>query len=466
MTRNLTSRNLNRTIRIIALPIALQNLVTVSVSMADTLMLGTLGEVTLSSSSLANQLFFIFTLIIYGTAGGTNVLLSQFWGKKDTMHMRKTLAYTYRVIFAVSFLMMVLALLCPSIVMHVFTNDESVIEQGVQYLQIVGISYIFFGISTVTSNILRSVHEVRIGMYASVVSLCVNVFFNWVFIFGNLGVSAMGIKGAAIATTIARIVEFCIIMVYMKFYENCIKLHVRDLLHLDQKLCPLFFKNSVPVICNEMLWSIGFSLLSVIIGHMGTAMTAAYSIYNVISQLSSVMSQGIAAAAAVIVGNAIGAGKRKELQTIVWQLRKVAIGVGAFACLFVLGIRPLIPILYDIGEEVITILMQILLVGALLEGLRPSAFVNMVGILRGGGDVKFVLVNDVIYLWTICISFGYIAAFYLHFPVWLVFFILRIDDVIHLIVSTWRVAHWKWVKDVTKESVAGGMQPEDKNTLL
>lgn len=433
----------------LAIPIALQNLVTVSVSMVDTLMLGTLGEVVLSASSLANQLFFIFTLVTYGTAAGSNVLISQFWGKKDITSIKKTLAYTYRIVLIFSITTSILAIFFPRWIMCLFTKDDLVITQGIQYLQIIGISYLFFGMATITGNILRSIGIVKVSLNASIASLLINVFFNWIFIFGNLGFPALGIRGAAIATLIARISECIIILAYLFFVEKDLQLKVTDLLHLDKALSRSFFKNCIPVTFNELMWSTGFSMLSVVIGHMGTAMTAAYSIYGVISQLSSVMSQGIAAAGAVIIGNTIGSGNYKEMKAIVKTLQKISWGIGLFCFLFVFFSRYWMSYLYNLQPESMHLLSQILFVGAFLEALRPYAFVNMVGILRGGGDAFFVLVNDVSYLWLICLPFGALAAFYFHLDSWIVFLILRLDDVIKIFTSSYRIRKGHWIHNVT-----------------
>lgn len=448
-----------RHMMILAIPIALQNLITVGVSMADTLMLGSLGEVPLSASSLANQLFFIFTLVIYGTAGGTNVLVAQFWGKQDVPSIKKVLGYSYRVMAAFAFVIVILAAVFPQYVMAVFTTDPEVIEQGIAYLHIASISFIFFGITTITTRVLCAVQTVNISLGASIVSLITNVFFNWVFIFGNLGAPALGVAGAAIATTIARFVECVIVLYYVRFKETKLHLRLRDLRHLDKEIRPAFIKNSTPVICNELLWSTGTSLLSVIIGRMGTSFVAAYSIYNVISQLSSVMSQGVASSAATIVGNTIGAKDYEHMPFITWHLQKASMVVGIGAFLFALLIRPTMPFFYHLGSESMGYLMQILLIGAVMEGLRPMAFVNMVGILRGGGDAKFVLVNDIIFLWTICLPLGFVSGLIWKWPVPIVFTILRFDDMIKLVTSTIRIKANHWIKNVTE------IRPEKKEAI-
>lgn len=434
---------------IIAIPIALQNLITVSVSMADTVMLGSLGEVALSASSLANQLFFIFTLVIYGTAGGSNVLVAQFWGKKDVSSIKKVLAYTYRVILGMALFMIMLAVFFPTFVMHMFTSDVRVITQGVMYLRIVSLSYLFFGIATITTNILRAVQTVHISLIASIASLLTNVFLNWVLIFGNLGVPAMGIAGAAVATTIARITECLIVVGYMKFKETKLRLHIWQLLVLDREIGKSFKVNSIPVICNELLWSSGTALLSVIIGHMGTQFTAAYSIYNVISQLACVLSQGVAASAAVMVGNTIGAKRYDAIPFIIKNFQKTACVTGLIAFAMVWIVRPLMPLIYNITPEAMGYLMNILFIGAVMEAFRPIAFVNMVGILRGGGDARFVLVNDIAFLWTLCLPLGCLCGLILKLPVPLIFTVLRFDDMIKVITSSIRIKRNRWMKNLT-----------------
>lgn len=433
----------------IAVPIALQNLITVAVQMADTIMLGSLGEIELSASSLANQLFFIFTLAMYGTAGGANVLVAQFWGKKDSASIRHILSYTYWVVFAVSLLMILLSLFVPGFIMSLFTSDPAVIEQGVSYLRIVCISYLFFGLTTITGNILRGVQSVRISLWASIVSLVVNVFFNWVFIFGYLGAPAMGVAGAAVATTIARIVECAILLVYIGWYDQKIRYRFSCLLHPDRKLRSSFVRNCTPVIGNELLWSMGFTMVTVVIGRMGTSVVAANSIYNVVTQLVSVMGKGLSSAAAVLVGNAIGARRQKDLPFIVSSLQKTAGAAGLISMVFVWAVMPLMPLFYNISETTMNNLFQIMASGAVLQAFMPLSFVNMVGILRGGGDAKFVFVNDIAYMWIFCIPLGYLTGVLLHWPVWLVFVILRFDDIIKVLVSHYRIKSGKWIYDVT-----------------
>lgn len=433
----------------IAIPVAIQNIITVGVSMADTVMLGSLGETPLSASALANQLFFIFTLVMFGTSGGTNVLAAQFWGKRDIASIKKVLGYTYRLVLAVAALMTVISALFPTQVLSLFTNEEPVIAEGARYLRIISASFFFFGLTTITSGLLRAVQNVRISMAASVVSVGLNIFLNWVLIFGKLGAPALGVVGAAVATTVSRAVEFAIVLTYTLVFEKQVRLRIRELIHLDKTISKPFFSNCIPVMCNELLWSAGASLLTVVMGHMGQEMVSANSIYTVISQFSSVMVQGLSSAAAVLIGNTIGAGEYDQIDFKVATLQKLGAVMGILAGCIVFFSRPLMMVIYNVGETTKLYVDQIMIVGAFLELFNALVFVNMVGILRGGGDAKFVRVNDILFLWTIAVPLGFLAGLVWHWPVPLVFFILKSDNLIKLVTSFIRIRQKKWIKNVT-----------------
>lgn len=437
----------------IAIPIALQNVVTVGVGLADTVMLGTLGEAPLSASSLANQLFFVFTLVCFGLGGGTNVMASQFWGKKDTASIKKVMGYTYRVILGISLLMGGVALFAPALVMRVFTTDATVTGLGVSYLRIVSVSFVFFGITSVTGNVLRAVHTVRISLAASVASLCINVFFNWVFIFGKLGAPAMGVAGAALATSIARICECAIVIGYMALREDRLRLRLRELLQLDRTMAKSYFSNCLPVMCNELLWSLGASMLTVVVGRMGNEFTSANGIFNVCSQLTGVLIMGVSSSAAVIVGNTIGAERYDELDAVIPALQRIGFLTGIQSMALLLLAKPLMPLIYtSFSDQTMGYLTQLLTIGAMMEIFNAMDFVNLVGILRGGGDAKFVLFNDIVFLWMIAVPLGFLTGLVWQLPVPVVFIALRSDVIIKLVVSQWRIRGRKWIKNITLQS--------------
>ncbi|MDR2933555.1 MAG: polysaccharide biosynthesis C-terminal domain-containing protein, partial [Oscillospiraceae bacterium] len=261
----------------IAVPIALQNLLNFSVSMADTVMLGMLGEVYLSSASLANQIGFIYGLFTFGVGGGSNVMIAQFWGKGDVQSIHKVITLMYRILFVGGIFFTVIALFFSRQAMMVFTTDSRVIEEGSRFLRIVGFSYILMGISSTTVIMLRSVGAVKIAILVYISSLLTNVFFNWMLIFGNLGAPALKIQGAAIATCMSRVVEIIIVFVYMFRVEKKIGYKIKYLFITKISMLREFVKNAGPVVVNELLWGLGSATIAVIIGRMGMEFTAANS---------------------------------------------------------------------------------------------------------------------------------------------------------------------------------------------
>lgn len=441
--------SLLKAILLIAVPVALQTIISVGINMVDTLMVGALGETQLTAVSQASQLFFIFQLTLFGTTGGANVLIAQYWGKQDGEAIRSVIGYTFRVMLSAAAVLVAIAALFPREVMTLLSNNPEVIAVGTQYLRIVSVSYLFFGITTVLGNTLRAVGDVNVAMGASLASIGASVIFNWLFVFGNLGAPACGVVGSALANILARMLECVILIIYSLGFEKKIRFRFSWILHPQKVLWPSFVKNCAPVVANELTWVLGSSVLTMISGHMAFAFATAYAIFNVVAQISCALSQGISAAASVVVGNLIGEGKQAELDQPIRLLQRVGAASGTLACLFILAIIPLMPEFYNITPETFGVLVQIMAVGALIEIFRCMGFVNNVGILRGGGDARFVFFNDVFYLWVFCIPVGWWCSQQVGIPVFMTFFILRCDDVIKAFMGDWRIHHGQWIHQVT-----------------
>lgn len=435
----------------IAIPIAMQNLITFAVSMIDTLMVGSLGEIALSSVSIANNLFFVLMILMFGLASGSNIMISQYWGKEDVKTIHKILAIMYRVCVGIVLIFIVIAALLPTEFMKIFTTNVEVIEGGVSYLRIASIGYIFYGITNCTIMMLRSVKTVKISIVVYTVSLCVNAFFNWVFIFGNLGSPAMGIQGAALATTIARITEFAIVMIFMVVVEDKIKLKPKHLVKVDKVILKDYVSTCSPVLFNELLWSTGSSMISVVVGRMGPMITAANTINSVAFQLVTVFIFGISNATSVIIGNTIGEGKKDKAKEYALTIAIFSFIVGIMAGLIIYTIRPFVVDLYNVSEATKATAMEIMNVTAIILIFQSVGCCMMMGVLRGGGDAKFVLVNDIIFMWLIAIPGGFFTAFVLDMPIVVVFFVLKADEIFKSAVAIFRVISGKWVKDVTRD---------------
>lgn len=439
----------------IALPIALQNLITFAVGMIDTLMLGRLGEVQLSATSISNNLFFILMILTFGLAGGSNIMISQYWGKEDVNSIHKILSIMYRVCVIMTGIFIVIGMVFPKEFMSIYTSDQSIIEDGIGYLRIVSIGYIFYTLTNATIMMLRSVKTVKISLLVYSVSLVVNGFFNWVFIFGNLGAPALGVKGAAIGTVIARITEFLMVLIFMISYENKIMLRFKHLIRVDKIILKDFRSNCTPVLFNELLWSTGSTMIAIIIGRLGREVVAANSINIIAFQFVTIFAFGLSSAASVVIGNTIGEGNEHKAKEYAFTIGVISIVMGILAGLVIYLIRPVIVDFYNVSELTKIKAMEIMSVTSIIVIFQILGVNLMMGVLRGGGDAKFVLINDLLFMWTVAIPLGFISAFVLKWPITAVFFVMKSDEIIKSLIAIGRVLSGKWVRNVTRDFVEG-----------
>lgn len=441
----------------IAIPMAMQNLINVGVSILDTVMLGQLGEIAMSSSSLAGQVGFTYMIMNLGLTAGAGVLTSQYWGRKDPASIRKVMSMSYKIAMLFAAVFTVISLLMPVQLMTIFTKDADVISSGAVYVKIMAFSFFISGFTMTSFNILRTVGTVKIAMYTYGVSFFVNVFFNYALIFGKFGMPALGIAGAALATLIARFSEFIISFIYIFKMDKKICFTFNDLsCKTDMTIFKIYMKHGAPVLCNEVLWSLGSSMLSVIMGHMSKEFVAANSICSVMFQCTSVITQGISAAAGVLAGNTIGEGKYKlaRQQSFTMFYISIFLGVVCFALVYTLS-EPLVSF-YNITEQTRLIALELLTVMSVLTIFQTISGINMFGTLRGGGDSKFVLFFDVSSMWLFSVPLGWLSGLVLGWPVWAVCICLRSGDIFKCFGAIARIMSGKWIKDVTrsKEQIA------------
>lgn len=439
-----------RTLLVIAVPIALQNLVTVMVSMMDTLMIGQLGETQLSAASIANQLWFMLMVSCFGIAGGANVLLAQYWGKGDIAVIRRVEAITFKVTFALSLIFVFISQALPIQFMSLFTTDAAVITLGASYLRIVGWSYPLYALANAAIMMLRSVGTVNISVVVYLVSLVVNTTINYILIFGSFGAPRLEIRGAAIGTAVARCFEIAITGGYILFREKKIRFSLRDLLSNNRDLYRKYIAQSVPVIGNEVMWGVGASMVAVVIGRMGTNFVAANSIYTVLNQFVSVMIFGVGNAALTIVGNTIGTGNYELAKQRSVTLYVLGAGVGIFAAGLTLGLGPVLLGFYKtLTAQTVEIMRQITVVGAIIVFFQALAVVGMVGVLRAGGDARFVFICEAAFLWGVAVPLGFLTGLVFGWPAPAVFLMLKCDEILKTIVSTVRLLRFRWLRDIT-----------------
>ena len=430
-------------------PMILQNLLTLGTQMMDSIMLGQLGQNELSASSLANQPFFIFNLLIFGMASGSSVLNAQFWGKRDIRSIKIIISICLKVAFTVSILLAAVVMLFPRAVMAVYTNDQAVIELGAQYLQVIGWCYIFHGIASTLLTSIRSVGIVRVAVVDSVFALVCNTSLNYILLFGKLGFPALGVRGAAVATVITRIGEVAIVLTYLLFIDKKLKFRPRDLAAFEMGLLKNYLKNGLPVAFNEVFWSIGVSIQSMILGRLGADAVSASQMSSIVQQFATVFIFGVANAAAIIIGNDIGAGRMEEAKSRIRAFRWIAVWVGLFAAGVILVLsRPVVGF-YNVPEETKELALQMLRMLSVIVLFVSQTGIGVGGLLRGGGDPRFGVFVDLCGLWLFAVPAALLAAFVFHAPVLAVYLCSKLDEPVKLVMLTWRMRNDRWIKDVT-----------------
>ena len=441
----------------LAAPMILQNIITTSLGFADIFMVGLLGNAEMAAATAANVPVFIIQVVIFGFQSGMAVLVSQYWGRGDTDSINRCLGVALYAVTGFSTLLALITFLFPAQVLRLITPNEELVGLAVRYIQIVGFSYIFNGISSIYAGIQRSTEYPKFGMLLFGVSMCVNTFLNFVLIFGHFGAPAMGITGAAVATLTSRVVEFVIAAVFA-LSSRRLPLRWSCILRPGRAIVRSFLTYSTPVVCNEAMWSIGTSMLTVIMGHMANSqdMLAAYALVGNIDKLSTVVCFGLAGSAAVIVGKEIGQGhSRERVYEVSWTLLLVSMLVGGavMALLLVLlptFFRPVLFPLFQLAPGAAEAATYLAVVYAVFMPMRAFDITNITGILRAGGDARVASLIDIGPLWLAAIPLMALTGLVLHAPTWVVCIAMQAENLLKCPIGLIRFHSRKWINDVTQ----------------
>jgi len=429
----------------IAIPISLQALLQNFVNMLDTIMIGRLGSVEIAAVGLGNQIFFILNMILFGITSGGGVFIAQFWGKKDLAGIRKSLGLMTIIAFVVSFIFTILCLLIPNQLIRLYSPDPQVIKVGGSYLRFVCLSYVPTAISFSITLALRSTERVKLPLVCTSISLFTNLIANYLLIF----VAGLGVKGAAIATVISRIIELVILATwsYSHKYEICGKL--KELLGFNRYFIVKFLKIAFPVIINETFWGLGTSVYNAIFAHAGTNAFTAYSITGTISQLTWVFCMGFGNGIGVLIGKRIGEKKIEEAKTYAKRSMWFMPLIGAFVGVFLVPLSKLLPIFFNVDQEIIKTATAILMILIFVYPFNSFCMNWIVGVCRAGGDTVFSAVAEIVVLWCVAIPLGYVAAFVLHLPAPMIYLFFCSESIVKAIIGAIRVLSGKWLHEVT-----------------
>lgn len=432
--------------------IALQNLITFAVNLADNVMIGSYSQTAMSGVAMVNQIQYLLQMLMLGTGGAISVLGSQYWGKKELQPIRK--ATSIGLVFGVGFaaIMMALVYFFPRQALGLLTNEQAVIDEGAKYLVIICFSYVLFSISQNLLSALRSVETTWIGFLVNIVALVVNIFLNYCLIEGNLGFRELGVEGAAIATLCARVVEFIIVVLYVLFADKKIRWRPKDLLAMDRTMLRDYLRVGMPLILANGIWGIAISVQTAILGRLGDDTIAANSIATTIFQVVSVVCYASGNASSVIIGKTVGEGDIPRVKAYTKTLQLIYLGIGLVTGLTLFASTDLIIGLYDVTPAAAKLAAQF--IGVLSVSVVGTSYQCscLTGIVTGGGDTKFVLINDLIHQWLIVIPSAFLSAFVFGWPLWVTFLCLKSDQILKCFVAIVKVNRYKWIHKLTRDS--------------
>lgn len=433
----------------IALPIAAQNIISFGVSVMDSVMLGSFGDLAISAANLGGQPFFLLMSCGFGLSSGGSVLIAQYWGKQDISSIRKVMRLSMQFVIAISVIFTVGCFFFPHWIMGLYSPEKDVVNAAASYLSLVALSYIPYAISNNYMMSLRAVEKVKISTAIYIISFFVNVFFNYCFIFGEFGFPRLEVRGAAIGTIIARCSELVMVLMYMFFKEKTIKFKITQCLKFNFELLPSYIKHSIPVVGNELMWGVGISVTAMIIGRIGQTFVAANSIAGVINQLALVFIFGISNASAVLTGKTIGAGHKERSQRVANTLILFAFTLSIFSCAFLLLIRTPFLSIYKVTPEAYDIAYSIITVLAFLQLFISIEVTCIVGVLRGGGDTRTAFIIDCGCLWLIGIPMALLSGLVWNWAPPLVYICMKLDSPVKSILTLIRIKSGKWIRNVT-----------------
>lgn len=439
-------RSLRKEIVRLAFPIALQQFMTALVGACDAIMLGKLSQDAMSAVSLATQVTFVFNLFMFAFMAGENMFVAQYYGKGDYTGISQVFSLVTKICGCIAVVFLAGTLFFPEQLMRILTNEETLIVLGSEYLRVIGISYVFSGIAQIFLAIMKNCGAVNMSTLINGVMVILNIALNAVFIFGLSGFPKMGIKGAALATVLATVVQFLWSVGYVLCRIRAVKFSLRS---CEKKLFGRFWQKTVPLLINNLAWGIGFSMYSVIMGHLGTDAVAANGIANISKNLVVCFCLGLGNAGSIIVGNRLGADRLQAAKEVGETLTKTAIIAGIVSGLVLIALSPFITKMVDLTPTARGYLQKMLLISSYYIAGKSVNCMTIGGIFAAGGDSKFGMLCDSVTLWCIIVPLGCICAFILKLPVMIVYFVLNLDEIIKLPVVYKHYKKYKWIKNLT-----------------
>lgn len=432
----------------IAVPVALQALLNNFLNVIDTVMIGSLGEGSLAAVGLANKVFFVLSLVLFGVAGGSTVLTAQYWGKKDLRNVRRVLGLSLCIGVAAALVFALCGILFPQSVMRIFTPDQSTISLGAGYLALVAFSYPFQAISQCYTYFYRAVNKVAFTVWITASAIAVNAVINYTLIYGKFGFPRMELRGAAVGTLVARLYECATILIYVYATKSAGAAKLRELFSFDKAFVRKFFRIALPVIFNESVWGVGVTMYALVYGRMGVVPMAAITATQVVEEMFVAAFAGLGSATGVVLGNELGANRLSDARRHARGLLRANVIFSLCLSILLVFLRTPILSLFDLSPEVHAAAKMCLLIFACYLPFKTNNYVNIVGILRSGGDTKYTLFLDFSGVWAIGVPMAVLGGLILKQPVYIVYAMVLAEEVYKAVLGLIRYRKEKWIRNL------------------
>ncbi|MCD8365875.1 MAG: MATE family efflux transporter [Clostridiales bacterium] len=431
--------------------VALQNIVAYSVNMADNIMLGSYSQEALSGAATVNQIFFMVQQFALSIGNALVALSAQYWGQHRPGPIRTLTGISLKLGLIISAVILLICGFFPELVLRIFTNSPEIIAEGKAYLLMVMWSFALFIITNILMAALRAVGTVNISFYISVVSLIVNVGINYVLIFGKFGMPEMGIRGAAVGTLIARMLELVIVVIYIAKIDRKLHLFQRDMWHYNRELKQDYTKVYLPIMCAQVLWGVSVPMQTAILGHLSADAIAANSVATTFYQYLKVVVIAMSSTSAVMIGNAIGRGERQHIRAAGRTLSVIDVIIGVALGLALIALRKPLLSLYSLNDNATMLALRlIVLMGFIMIGMSYQMPVSF-GVIQGGGDTTFTMKMNMICTWCIVMPLSFMAAFWWKWPVVLVVLVIQSDQIFKCLPVYLHFRKYQWMKKLTRE---------------
>ena len=430
--------------------LVIQNVIVLSVNLADNVMIGSYSETALSGVAAVNQIQFVYNLLVVSLGDAMVVLGSQYWGKGDTKSIKKIAngALISGVIFGV--LLFIAATLFPAQLVGLFTKNPDIIAQGVEYMHLIRYTYILFALTNLFLAILRSVEKVKIAFYTSLLSLVINCSINYCLIKGNFGFPEMGVTGAAIGTLTARAVELAVVIVYVFAFEKRLNLKFRELARPDRTYIKDFLITCLPFAVVGTMFGLSTALQTVILGHLSDSAIAANSVSSTLYMVLKVASTGAASAASVVIGKTVGSGDLSKIKEYARTLQLIFVTIGILTSFALRLVKEPVLSLYNLTPETLEMARKFISILCITCIGTAYQMPTNTGIIRGGGDTKYVLKVDIIAIWCIVLPLSFLGAFRFNWSEPLVMFCLNSDQLFKAIPAVIKANRFHWMKKLTR----------------